>query len=134
MSTDVSGRPIASAAVQVLPLDETASAAVCSLAGSLGLQAARIDLAGCRDKETFLERTASALGFPDWFGRNWDAFYDCLADLGWRPGGGHLLVFEHAEDMRRDAPEALDTAISILGDAAAAWERRGVPFRAFISA
>jgi RNAse (barnase) inhibitor barstar len=107
---------------------------VCSLAGSLGLQATRIDLAGCRDKETFLERTAAALDFPDWFGRNWDAFYDCLADLGWRPGGGYLLVFEHAGDMRRDAPEALDTAISILGDAAAAWARRGVPFRALVGA
>jgi len=134
VSSDEDRRPDHPAPVQVLPLDDAAAAALCSLASSLGLQAARIDLAGCRDKETFLERTAAALSFPAWFGGNWDALHDCLADLAWRPGGGHVLVFEHAEDMRRDAPEALDTAVSILGDAAAAWERRGVPFRAFLSA
>ena len=28
----------------------------------------------------------------------------------------------------------LDTALAILGDAASAWESRGVPFRVFVSA
>ena len=121
-------------AVQVQPLDAAAVDALCWLGRSLGLRVARIDLAGCVDKEEFLDRTAAALGFPGWFGRNWDAFYDCLADLGWRPGAGHLLVFEHAGSMRRAAPEAFDTALAILGDAAASWERRGQPFRAFVSA
>ncbi|MFC7923364.1 barstar family protein [Streptomyces cinereoruber] len=40
-----------------------------------------------------MDRCAEALGLPDWFGRNWDALADCLADLprpvvlvvtGWR--------------------------------------------------
>jgi hypothetical protein len=121
-------------AVQVLPLDDAAVDALCRLGRSLGLRVARIDLAGCAGKEELLDRTAAALEFPGWFGRNWDAFYDCLADLGWRPGTGHLLIFEHAGGMRRNAPEAFDTAVAILGDAAAAWQRRGHPFRAFVSA
>jgi len=118
--------------VQVIALTREAATALCRLATSLGLDAVRIDLAGCSDKTGFLERTAEALAFPAWFGGNWDAFYDCLADLGWRPVGGHVLVFEHADAMRRNAPEALDTAIAILHDVAAAWQSRDLPFRAFL--
>ena len=120
------------AAVQVIELTLEAVAALEGLAGSLGLATTRIDLAGCADKAEFLQRCASALEFPAWFGGNWDAFFDCLADLGWRPAAGHLLLLEHTGDMRRHAPEALDTAIAILGDAAVAWQERGVPFRAFV--
>jgi len=122
------------AAVRVIDLTPEAADAVTQLAQSLGLDAVRIDLDGCADKSGFLERTATALGFPSWFGSNWDAFFDCLADLGWRPARGHVLVFENTADMRRHAPEALDTAITILADAAVAWDERGKPFRAFVAA
>lgn len=120
------------AAVQVIDLTPEVASALERLAVSLGLDAVRIDLDGCADKAEFLERTANALGFPAWFGGNWDAFFDCLADLGWRPARGHLLVFENTSAMRRHAPESLDTAITILADAAAAWDDRGRPFRAFV--
>jgi hypothetical protein len=120
--------------VQTIDLTPEAAEALERLAASLGLDAVRIDLDGCADKATFLERTAAALAFPAWFGGNWDAFFDCLADLSWRTARGHVLVFENTADMRRHAPEALDTAITILGDAAAAWDERGRPFRAFVAA
>jgi RNAse (barnase) inhibitor barstar len=118
--------------VQLLPDGATAAEALERVGRSLGWHVARIDLEGCLDKPGLLERTAAVLGFPDWFGQNWDAFYDCLADLGWRSAPGHLLVFEHAGGLRRDAPEVCDTAVAVLDDAAAAWDRRGVPFRAFL--
>ena len=121
------------AAVQVIDLTPEAADAVVRLAQSLGLDAVRIDLDGCAEKGEFLERTAAALGFPSWFGSNWDAFFDCLADLGWRPARGHVLVFENTADMRRHAPEALDTAITILADAAVAWDERGKAFRALVA-
>lgn len=121
------------ASVQVIDLTPEAADAVVRLAQSLGLDAVRIDLDGCAGKSEFLERTASALGFPSWFGGNWDAFFDCLADLSWRPARGHVLVFENTADMRRHAPEALDTAVTILADAAVAWEERGKAFRAFVA-
>ena len=122
------------AAVQVIDLTPEAADALERLAVSLGLDAVRIDLDGCADKAQLLERTAAALDFPAWFGGNWDAFFDCLADLGWRPAPGHVLVFENTGDMRRHAPESLDTAVTILRDAAAAWDERGQPFRAFVAA
>jgi hypothetical protein len=130
-ATDAMPGPVA---VHVIEMTPAAAAALQALGESLGLDVVRIDLAGCADKAGLLARTAEALAFPAWFGGNWDAFFDCLADLGWRSGAGHVLVFEHTEDMRRLAPEALDTAVAVLGDAAAAWDRRGLPFRVFLSA
>lgn len=123
---------MAGPAVLVLDLTPEAVAALLRLAASLGLDAVRIDLGGCCDKQEFLARTAEALGFPDWFGGNWDALFDCLADLSWRPAAGYVLILEHAEDMRRQAPEALDTALAVLGDAANAWRDRDRPFRAIV--
>jgi RNAse (barnase) inhibitor barstar len=135
MSNRASNPPeIAPDPVHVISLAPEAAAALCTLATSLGMDAARIDLDGCTDKAEFLSRTAEALAFPEWFGHNWDAFFDCLADLSWRPARGHVLVFENTADMRRHAPEALDTALTILADAAVAWDERGKPFRAFIAA
>ncbi|MEU5219351.1 barstar family protein [Streptomyces sp. NPDC020807] len=52
-----------------------------------------LDLTGVTGKAALMERCAAALALPEWFGRNWDALADCLADLpepvtlvvaGWR--------------------------------------------------
>jgi RNAse (barnase) inhibitor barstar len=120
--------------VHVAPLTDAAAAAICVLARSLGFACARVDLAACGDKSDFLARIAAALDFPGWFGHNWDALFDCLTDLGWHPAPGYVLVLEQAGRFREIAPEAFDTALAILEDAAAAWRSRGVPFRAFVSA
>jgi len=135
MSTGPAGERVTTeAAVQVLELPPEASEALLRVARSMGLDAVRIDLDGCDDKAEFLARSAAALDFPAWFGGNWDAFYDCLTDLSWRAAAGYVLVYENADGMRRHAPEALDTALTILGDAAASWAARDRPFRAFVAA
>jgi hypothetical protein len=118
--------------VQVAPLASPSAAALCAFATSLGFACVRIDLAGCEDKATLLARVAAALEFPGYFGGNWDAFFDCLADLSWKPAAGYLLILQNAATLQAVAPEAFDTAIAILGDVAAAWRARGVPFRAYV--
>jgi RNAse (barnase) inhibitor barstar len=115
-------------------LTEDAAAAICASARIAGLDCVRIDLSGCDDKAEFLARTSRALGFPAWFGHNWDALADCLTDLGWRPASGYVLVFEHASELQKHEPEVFDTALAILGDVAIAWQARGATFRAFVSA
>jgi RNAse (barnase) inhibitor barstar len=119
--------------VHVAPLTREAAAAICALAGSLGFQWRRIDLAGCSEKGEFLESVSRALEFPAWFGHNWDALFDCLTDLSWHPAPGYVLVFEHAAAFREIQPEAFDTALAIFSDVAAAWQKRGVSFRVFVS-
>lgn len=70
---------------------------------------------------------ARALEFPAWFGANWDALEDCLGDLSWRPGEGHVLVF------RTYPPgEALSTLIDVLRASAEFWASRGKPFFAVL--
>lgn len=34
-------------------------------------------------RDELFEAYAVNLGFPTYFGRNWDAFIDCLSDLSW---------------------------------------------------
>jgi RNAse (barnase) inhibitor barstar len=121
-------------AVHAVTLTPESVTAVATLATSLGLETVRVDLAGCEDKAGLLERIAAALALPSWFGANWDALYDCLLDLSWRPGQGWVLILENAHDLRRAAPDALDTALAIMNDAATAWQARGVPLRVLVAA
>ena len=126
------GKAATSDAVRVLPLSREVAAGICVLADSLGWCSVRIDLRGCHEKKCLLERTASALQFPDWFGQNWDAWFDCLADLAWLPATGYVVVLEHTDELRESSPEVFDTAVSILEDAAQVWAARDVPFFGFV--
>jgi len=112
--------------------DET-EAGIVLLARSLGYECFCTDLSGAYDKAGLLEKTAAAMSFPGWFGQNWDAWFDCLTDFGWQPKAtGYVLIMRHAQALKQAAPEAFDTALAILDDAAKVWGNRGVVFRAFI--
>ena len=114
-------------------LDDDRVRGMATLATALNWPCYVVDLAGCDEKPELLQRVADALLFPSWFGHNWDAFFDCLVDLAAaRHAAGCVIVLRNASDMRLHAPEALDTALGILEDAARVWERRGVAMRIFI--
>jgi len=134
MTEDVAGGADGSRYVYEAPLTAEAILAVGTLARSLGFEFVRVDLSGCSDKAEFLQRIATALAFPSWFGHNWDALFDCLSDLGWRPAPGYVLLLENPGEFRDAEPEVFDTALAILGDAAVVWQERGVPFRVFFAA
>jgi hypothetical protein len=89
------------------------------------LRVVRIGLAGAADKAVLMERIASALEFPPWFGGNWDALEDCLADLSWSKAGGHVLLVEGAEDLPADERGIL---ADILASVAASWAQAKRPF------
>lgn len=89
------------------------------------LDVAQADLRGARDKTTLLERLAQALGFPVWFGGNWDALEDCLGDLSWRPGEGHVLLLGGCDEL---PPDDLGVLLDVLATCAALWAERRRPF------
>jgi hypothetical protein len=66
---------------------------------------------------------AAALGFPSWFGANWDALEDSLSDLSWRPRDGYVLIFRGYP-----AGDALGILTDVLGAAAQYWAERRKPF------
>jgi Barstar (barnase inhibitor) len=76
---DTAGAPVALAADS--PADEAADAAL-------------------------LDAVAAALGFPAYFGRNWDALDECLRDLGGPGGGGVVLAVEGAAELWARAPRS----------------------------
>jgi RNAse (barnase) inhibitor barstar len=119
-------------AIRVLPLAASDADVLCAAAGERGYSCAQADLAGCGDRDAFFSRVAEALEFPDWFGRNWDAFFDCLTDLSWLPSRGHVLVLLNAAEMQEHAPETLGTAMLIMRDAASVWSGRGVTLRLLV--
>ncbi|MGN6111564.1 MAG: barstar family protein [Luteimonas sp.] len=101
-------------------------------ARALDFAAVAIDFDGCRGKDEAIARIAAALRFPAWFGGNWDALADALADLSWLPAPGYVLRLAHAEAWREADPAAFDMLASILEEAAARWARERIPFWALL--
>ena len=60
---------------------------------------------------------AEALSFPEYFGHNLDALYDCLTDLAWLPPGEHLLVWTRSSVLRNADPAAYEAIRAVLVDA-----------------
>lgn len=72
----------------------------------------RLDGSRLRDREEAMELLGQALVLPEWWGRNLDALYDCLTDLG-RP--------VRLEVSRREAMAETPFGrrlLRVLGDAA----------------
>jgi hypothetical protein len=89
-------------------------------ASARALRTVAVRLTTARDKNAFLAGVAGALHFPAHFGRNWDAFYDCLLDID--PGeGGMLIVLRDASAFARAEPDEFAAAVDTLTDAADYW-------------
>ncbi|MBN1425603.1 barstar family protein, partial [Candidatus Fermentibacteria bacterium] len=79
-----------------------------------GLDFIRIDLGAANTGADLLAAFAAALHFPSYFGRNWDALYDCLADLSWRPACGYALLLVGFEALSGRAGAELAPAAGLL--------------------
>jgi len=98
-----------------------------------GVRLFRIDGGDVHDKRRFLVRGAQAMGFPDGFGVNWDAFADRVTDLGWAPAGAYVVILGEMQDFAAQAPQAFRTALSILEEGARFWSERAVPFHVLVA-
>jgi hypothetical protein len=74
-------------------------------------------------KAAMLEAIARSQAFPEWFGGNWDALEDCLADLSWRKRAARVILFA-------DAAPGGDLGIlqDVLAATAEYWRGRGEAF------
>lgn len=77
---------------------------------------ARLDGAEARDKPRFMAAVARALQFPDYFGCNWDAFDECLAELQWQ-NKSIVLIIDHADELLLDAPNHFQLLSMSISDA-----------------
>lgn len=69
-------------------------------------------------KASFLDEIAAALQFPYYFGENWDALHDCLADLAWLGADAVVVCITDADQLLAKAPADLKKLIEVLQSAA----------------
>ena len=74
-----------------------------------------LDVSGIYDDETLHEYLSARLGFPGFYGMNWDAFWDCITDDN-MSGMPKVLKIKGIEDLRRLAPETERKFSKCLGD------------------
>jgi hypothetical protein len=81
--------------------------------GKLGLGLASLDGAAIADKEALLAALGHVLAFPAYYGANWDAAEECLADLAQRPSKGYGLIIERAGDLWQRLPAEMGMLVSL---------------------
>ena len=93
----------------------------------------------CRTSSALFQEFAQALEFPDYFGHNWDALEECLADLEWLPAKGYVLLITDADAVIPQDEEEYETLLEILDDAGEAWSKgqtangQSAPFHVFFA-
>lgn len=80
------------------------------------------------DKAKVLAQIGKALAFPDWYGANFDALFDCLTDTDWQVTKGHVIVINGLGELRNTHPEDFSTLLEVLRDAADHHRQAGAPF------
>ena len=76
---------------------------------------AKLDASAIQDWDSFHDSLQKAFGFPDFYGRNMNAWIDCMSDLDdpgagmttvhAPPGGVVVLQIDRAADLGRRCPE-----------------------------
>ncbi len=80
------------------------------------------------NKESFFKEFAKKLQFPEYFGSNWDGFYDCITDLSWiKEDGGYLIIYENFFNFQSNDSENWKIANSILFEAVDYWKQQNQP-------
>jgi RNAse (barnase) inhibitor barstar len=83
-----------------------------------------VDGSAVRSKEQALAAIGEALEFPEHYGRNLDALFDCLTDLSWLPEAEHVLVWAHHQVLAQHDWKGYQQVRSTLEDGAASTTGR----------
>ena len=92
-----------------------------------GWQLFHVDGQTVTNQAEFLQASAQAMRFPDYFGGNWDAFADCLIDLSWCPPRKSILLYTQPENFAINSPSQWTTAREILAAAVEYWQNTDTP-------
>ncbi|WP_162997070.1 barstar family protein [Mucilaginibacter kameinonensis] len=69
-------------------------------------------------EDELLKKLSETLEFPDYFGNNWNALYDCLCDFHWMAKMGIVLVHHELPLL---ADDKIKIYLNILFEATGDW-------------
>ncbi|MEU8434681.1 barstar family protein [Streptomyces sp. NPDC029216] len=81
---------------------------------------ARLNGQDMPDEVSMFQHFSEVLKFPEYFGWNWNAFYDCVRDLEWLSADNRILIIESAEST---LPEDSDARKELFGSLWRAGQR-----------
>ena len=89
-------------------------------------------------EQDFFRELSASLRFPSYFGFNWNAADECLADLEWLRFSRLLLIFDDfpamfGQEEGNGKQECLDLVMKRLRFADEYWTAQGVPFQALVN-
>lgn len=88
---------------------------------------------GVSSKKQVLDRIAEALGFPEYFGGNLDALFDCMTDLDLGAHAGFVIALEKLPQTTGFSEQERKKILEVLRNVAEFWADQKVPFRVFYS-
>ncbi|MGH8021611.1 MAG: barstar family protein [Opitutaceae bacterium] len=77
-----------------------------------------------KSSDELFRTIADGLRFPDWFGRNWNALFDCLCDFTWL--SERRIIIAH-EDVPLLPSDQLREYLNVLRDAVRSWRANPGP-------
>ena len=99
-------------------------------AEELGQAFFTVDLHQAQNVPGFIKAFKNGINFPEWFGDNLDALYDCLTDLSWHPASGYVITLSGAQLLTSN-PTSFAALNEVLASVVEEWETRNIPFRIF---
>lgn len=63
-----------------------------------GYNIVEIDGLAVSGKSDIFNSFFKSLKFPDYFGKNWDALYDCITDLGWLKNKNTVVLIKEIDE------------------------------------
>lgn len=116
------------AGIYRLPSDDRA--VLEKTAAELGFACFRVNLAESGDIKAILAALGRGLGFPEWYGGNFDALNDCLTDFSWREAPGYVISLAGAGALHT-VPVSLATLNEVFAGAIAQWREQNIPLWIF---
>jgi RNAse (barnase) inhibitor barstar len=77
-------------------IDQNSENKLCDALSSLGFKIMTIEGNSIDSEKSFFLEVSRVLNFPDYFGKNWDAFYDCFGDFVSEEKGPIALIWREA--------------------------------------
>lgn len=80
-----------------------------------------LDGSKMRDSQSLFREFADKLQFPDYFGFNWDAFDECIADLDWLGYDNYVVVVNSAFLILNGEKDRRSSFFNIINDVGSEW-------------